>query len=408
MKRTSILGLAALALVATPATAQAPKISGLAQVWYTQMLDNNLRLNSASTAPNKYYNLRSEFTENGFAIRRVELKFSGKITDEVEYEAMIDPTISSGSILQDAVIKYKTPFGAEIKVGQFKSPQTMEGLTSSSELLFVERSQMGRTFGDDRQRGALVSFGFGEPKDFNGKFHVGIFNGAGKSNDTNAQKDYVARLDMGFGKIHTFGIYTLQGATTIKDTTGSAIAANPGAPWPSQADIYDNKDKTSNLGAYYQFRTADWYASAELITGQLGRRFPTLAASAPSVKREHLDQKFMGYVATLGYTFGPHTLLARYDHMNYNAGDDWYTDWNPYTHTAVGVPRLANGAAVDYSPEFSEISFGYLYAFKPDVVKAANIKVNYVARSKNFLVPRVGQTGEQGGDTLSVAFQVAF
>ena len=74
MKRTSILGLAALALVATPATAQAPKISGLAQVWYTQMLDNNLRLNSASTAPNKYYNLRSEFTENGFAIRRVELK----------------------------------------------------------------------------------------------------------------------------------------------------------------------------------------------------------------------------------------------------------------------------------------------------------------------------------------------
>jgi len=126
------------------------------------------------------------------------------------------------------------------------------------------------------------------------------------------------------------------------------------------------------------------------------------------VKREHLDQKFMGYVATLGYTFGPHTLLARYDHMNYNAGDDWYTDWNPYTHTAVGVRRLVNGAAVDYSPAFTEVSFGYLYAFKPDVVKAANIKVNYVARSKNFLVPRVGQTGEQGGDTLSVAFQVAF
>lgn len=409
MTRTSILGLAALALVAAaPAAAQAPKISGLAQVWYTQMLDNNLRLNSASTAPNKYYNLRSEFTENGFAIRRVELKFSGKITDEVEYEAMVDPTISSGSILQDAAIKYKTPFGAEIKVGQFKSLQTLEGLTSSSELLFVERSQMGRTIGDDRQRGGVVSFGFGDPKEFNAKLHVGVFNGSGKANDANAQKDYVARLDMGYGKLHTFGLYTLQGGSDVKDVTGLGIAANPGAPWPSREEIYDNKDKTSNVGAYYQFRTADWYASAEVVTGLLGRRFPTLAASSPSVKREHLDQKYLGYVATLGYTFGPHTLLARYDHMNYNAGDDWYTDWNPYTHTAVGVRRLVNGSEVDYSPEFTEVSFGYLYAFKPDVVKAANIKVNYVARSKNFLAPRADQSGEQGGDTLSVAFQVSF
>lgn len=409
MKRSSILGFAALALVAAaPAAAQAPKISGLAQVWYTQMLDNNLRLNSASTAPNKYYNLRSEFTENGFAIRRVELKFSGKITDEVEYEAMIDPTISSGSILQDAAIKYKTPFGAEIKVGQFKSLQTLEGLTSSSELLFVERSQMGRTIGDDRQRGGVVTFGFGDPKDFSAKLHVGVFNGAVKANDANAQKDYVARLDLGYGKAHSFGLYTLQGGSDVKDVSGSGIAANPGGAWPTQQEIYDHKDKTSNLGAYYQFRTADWYASAELITGLLGRRFPTLAASAPTVKREHLDQKFMGYVATLGYTFGAHTLVARYDHMNYNAGDDWYTGWNPYTHTAVGVRRLVNGAPVDYSPEFTEISFGYLYAFKPDVVKAANIKLNYVARSKNFLVPRAGQTGEQGGDTLSVAFQVSF
>jgi len=54
---------------------------------------------------------------------------------------------------------------------------------------------------------------------------------------------------------------------------------------------------------------------------------------------------------------------------------------------------------------------GYTYAFKPESVKAANIKVNYILRSKNFLVPRSAptvQTGEQGGDSLVVAFQVAF
>ncbi len=409
MRHRSLSRLAVLALVVgMPAVAQAPKLSGLIQVWYTQMLDNNLRLNSASTAPNAYYNLRSEFRENGFCIRRSEIKLSGSIVDGVDYEVMFDPSISSGSNLQDAVLKYKTPFGAELRFGQFKNLQTMEGLSSSSELLFVERSQLGRTFGDDRQRGGVISFGFGDPKAFNGKFHVGVFNGSGKANDGNAQKDLVLRLDLGYDKIHSFGFYTLQGVTNVKDTTSTAIAANPGAPWPSREAIYDNKDKTTNLGAYYQFRTHEWYAAAEVITGLLGRNFPTLAASAPTVKREHLDQKYLGYVATLGYTLGSHTFLARYDHMDYNAGDDWYTAWNPYTHTAIGVPRLVNGAPVDYTPAFTEITLGYLYAFKPDVLKAANIKVNYVARSKNFLVPRVGQTGEQGGDTLSVAFQVAF
>jgi len=77
----------------------------------------------------------------------------------------------------------------------------------------------------------------------------------------------------------------------------------------------------------------------------------------------------------------------------------------------LGTPRLVNGSAVDYTPEFTEITLGYTYAFKPDSVKAANIKVNYVMRSKNFLVPRATptiQTGEQGGDSLVVAFQIAF
>ena len=391
------------------AQAQAPKLSGLAQAWYTQMLDNNLRLNSTSTSSPKYYNLRSEFQENSFTIRRVELKVDGKITDEVSYEAMIDPTISSGSILQDVAIKYKLPFNAEIKVGQFKNLQTLEGGTSSSELMLAERSQLGRTFGDDRNRGGIISFGFGDPKAFGAKLHLGVFNGSGKANDGNAQKDIVARLDMNVGKEHTFGVYTLQGSTSAKDTTGIASAPVPPADWPTQAEVYDNKDKTSNLGVFYKFSNSEWHGSFEAITGVLGRRFPTIGVAA--VGRQHLDQKFMGYVGTLGYTVANHTFVARYDMMNYNQGDDWYTPYNPYTETAVGTPRLVNGAPVDYTPEFTEISLGYTYAFNPAKVKAANIKVNYVMRSKNFLAPRstpTVQTGEQGGDSLVVAFQVAF
>jgi len=106
--------------------AQAPKFSGLLQVWYTQMLDNNLRLNQPYGA--KYFNLRSEFTENTFSIRRSEIKLSGSITEDVEYEVMMDPSINTGtsnpSILQDAVIVYKIGGGFEAKLGQFKNLQT--------------------------------------------------------------------------------------------------------------------------------------------------------------------------------------------------------------------------------------------------------------------------------------------
>ena len=49
----------ALVLAALPAAAQAPTVGGLIQVWYTQMMDSNLRVNSAA----KYYNFRGEFKE---------------------------------------------------------------------------------------------------------------------------------------------------------------------------------------------------------------------------------------------------------------------------------------------------------------------------------------------------------
>jgi len=417
MNRTSILGAAAiLAAGLLPAYGQTVKLGGDVQLWYTQMLDNNLRLNPKGGRG--YYNLRSEFTENGFNIRRVEVKASGTLTEDVDYEVMFDPTIATSTsnpvILQDAWVNWKIGSGVSLKIGQYKNLQSYEGLTSSTEILFAERSQLGRVFGDKRDRGAALSFAFGSPREFGGKLTLAAFNGmgeaaSGKAADTNAQKDMVARLDLNMGIHHKFGAYTLQGVTDVADKTSVAIApATPGSGWPTQQAVYENKDATSNLGAFYAYQDSTWVFTAEVMTGVLGRRNATLAASSPTVKREHLDQKFMGYYVTGGYTTGNHTFLLRYDFFNWNSGDQWYTAYNPYKESAPGVALTAQGAPVDYTPKFTEITLGYTYAFLPEKVKAANIKLNYVMRSKNFLVPRAGQTGEQGGDTFVAAFLVAF
>jgi len=413
MLNSKNLAVATLLLAAgLPAAAQAPKISGLGQLWYHQMMDNNLRLNGNVTGP---YNLRGQLRENGFYIRRVEVKFAGNATDKVEYEIMIDPQINNNGIsanitLQDFSVKYKLPANIEVKAGQFKNLQTLEGMTSSSELLFAERSQMARQFGDVRDRGIVGSIGFGDPKSFTGRFHIGMFNGNGKNEqDTNAQKDIVARLEMNYGRVHAFGAYTLQGSTNWTDT--GSLRAGTFTNQPSSLtdkDILDNKDLTNQYGAYYRFQTDSIYASAEFITGLVGRLLPSLNTSGASVNanRLHLDQSFMGYVATFGYTFDKHTFLGRYDYLNYNANDDWYA---PTSASSSYNPYISSNGD-DYSPAYTEITLGYTYAFNPKSMKAANIKVNYIMRSKNFLNPRTsaGQTGPQGGDSIVLCFQAAF
>jgi hypothetical protein len=400
LTRLSLVCLAAGSLAAQEKTfTPTIKTSGLIQLWYTQMLDTNLRNNAAGTT---YYDPGSQFKENGFTVRRTELKFSGEIVQDVAWEVMIDPSISTSptnpSILQDVAITYKMGGGFDLKIGQFKNLQTLEGLTSSSDLMFVNRSQLGTRFGDKRDRGGVLGYAFGDPKGFRGKASVAFFNGnsenaAGKVNDSNAMKDFVYRLEFWSGS-HNFGLYGLQGSTDQKDP---GIVAQTFAGGPTASAVIDNKDKTTNLGAFYGFRQGGWRAEAEYITGLLGRRFASLAATAGAAKRQHLDQKFNSLALSGSYTAGQHTFGLRFDTLNMNAGDDWYTATSPYV-TASG----------DFTPKFTETTAGYTFAFDAAKYKNANIKVNYIHRSKNFLNPRAGQTGEQGGDSLVAQFQIAF
>ncbi|MCL1893853.1 MAG: OprO/OprP family phosphate-selective porin [Holophagaceae bacterium] len=402
MRNVAITSL--LLVAGLPAVAQTPKITGLAQVWYTQMMDNNLRLNSTRQPSSSIFN--SRFNENGFTVRRTEIKAAGSVGDDIDWEVMFDPSISGDPVLQDVFIKYKLPNKIEFRVGQFKRMTTWEGMQSSSDLQMIERSMLARQFGDVRDRGAVASMGFGDSKGFNGRANLGVFQGdAGKNLDSNPQKDVVVRLDMNYGSNHQFGLYTLQGVSNSADKGALSAGTFAGTGnFPTDKQMIDNFDKTDQLGAFYRFQTKKIHTSVELITGTLGRVLPTVGSPAPSISfhKTHLDQKFLGYVGTFGYTFGRHSFVGRYDYLNYNSGDDWYTTSNPYIVTE-------NGAISDYTPEYNEITVGYTYAFNPDRIRAANIKVNYVNRtSANFLRPRAGQTGEQGGDTLYLCFQVSF
>jgi Phosphate-selective porin O and P len=261
--------------IAPSLQAQDVKVNALVDVWYTQALDSNLRTNT----PAKYYSLNSAFQENTFTVRRAEIYISGKVTDELSYSVVFDPNIATPTapnVLHDAFITYKPNGWFSLQVGQFKPLQTYEAtLVGAKDLLFYDRSQLARVIGDKRDRGAVAGFAFGKADEFSGKFSVGFTNGTtdkdgGKSVDSNAQKDFVARLEFNYGKTQKFGVYTRQGVTDAKDVNLTANAFSyAGTSGPSIQEIQDNKDKTTNLGGYYAFENETWIAQAEVVTGLL-------------------------------------------------------------------------------------------------------------------------------------------
>jgi hypothetical protein len=273
---------------------------------------------------------------------------------------------------------------------------------SSATLIFAERSQIGRIFGDPRDRGLAASYARGKVEKVSARLSAGFFNGAGKLSDQNAQKDFVARLELNRQDRHHFGLYGMTGRTDLPDRGGLVALALAGAG-PIAADVLRAKDATSDFGGFYSFRSAHWFAGAEALTAKLGRRFPSLGIVAGNAGRQHLDQRLVGYVVTGTYTRRHHTLALRYDFTGYNSGNRHYTSYDPYRFDAAGAPLDG-----DYTPRYSEFTAGYSYAILPEKTRQANVKLNYVARSKNFLRPRVGQTGEQGADSLIAAFQVSF
>ena len=185
------------------------KIGGLLQLWYTHDETTGKGAGKVDT----------------FRLRRSEIMFRGKILPEVAWTVMVDPSkelgFSTGSVEQDTRILQDFLFDLNyiphhsINVGQFKLPLTEEGLRSSVNLDTIERSFIGRTFGDQRDIGIQIR-GIWEYVDY----WLGIFNGSGQNQlDVNDYKDISGRIVLKPFKGLEIGMSGLTGktGTTLSD-----------------------------------------------------------------------------------------------------------------------------------------------------------------------------------------------
>jgi hypothetical protein len=101
------------------------------------------------------------------------------------------PNNGAVTILQDYFITFMSDY-ADLSVGQFKIPVSLEGYGSSSKILFPERALVSRAYGDRRDIGLRIEKKLG---DYFG-YTLGFFNGTGQNRlDNDIAKDGSLRLE---------------------------------------------------------------------------------------------------------------------------------------------------------------------------------------------------------------------
>jgi len=127
------------------------------------------------------------------------------------------------SVLQDAFMTYLSDY-ADVTIGQFKQPISLQALQPNAKLLFPERSKVTREYGDRRDIGIRVEKKIADVFYYN----AGLFNGQGQSvQDADRAKDLALRLEA----------YPIPGLTIGGLAYGTVAAGNGVARNRLEADL---------------------------------------------------------------------------------------------------------------------------------------------------------------------------
>lgn len=138
MKKTSVFSASSVALAVAALCASMPafaqveaKVTGRVQFDARDINGGGLKpiadRDSASTADN-------------FEIRRARIGITGSINKDINYEVVGNAVGSSANFVDTAFVNYGFNKSGQIRAGRFKQPFSLEELTSSNNIDFMERS----------------------------------------------------------------------------------------------------------------------------------------------------------------------------------------------------------------------------------------------------------------------------
>jgi phosphate-selective porin OprO and OprP len=157
-----------------------------------------------------------------FLVRRARFEVDGSLYRFIGFKVEADFT--EGVSLKDAYLDLRFFPELRFRAGQFKVPFSLEELTSSRFIDFVERSLVNE-LAPSRDRGVML---YGDLMGGTASYFLGGFNGTGEdTNDNNSDKDLAARLAFSpFRSSDSFWLKGLQlaGNVTWGNQDGSTSA----------------------------------------------------------------------------------------------------------------------------------------------------------------------------------------
>ncbi len=293
------------------------KLGLLAQAWY--VTDDS----SASTGSSYLGNTTGY---NIFRLRRAEITMSGTITPSWGFGVMFDPakgispqtTGSDGKVLQDFWISFLGLKGHELAIGQRKIILTEEGIHSSSDLDFVERALVTKTFSDRRETGLFYKGSFGTYVDAMASLTQGTSSNV--NSDTNDTLFFAGRVD-------------------VKPVRGLLVGASGGTGAVNGGAAHLGR---SRIGAHVRFEGTE-----ELPLGFRAEYMTATdeVAGKPDLKRD-------GWYATVLYTFARQfQLAARYDELDANKD----VDGNKTKTFSGGLAYLIKGRNMNIKLDYFSI-----------------------------------------------------
>jgi len=285
---------------------------------------------------------------SGFEVRRARIGFTGNYNKQIQYEGVANAVGSTTNFIDTAFINYGYNSDANIRVGRFKQPFSLEENTSSNNIDFMERSYVNQIT-PGKKLGAMLhganDLGFTYAasiyqNDFNQESNS---DGASTMGAMRLTTDLAKLAKMGDGKyVAHLGYGVDRGTYEVTPTTSGNTAKT--AENTTRATILSFRDENRGLNNVYRLQ-------------KVGVAATSTGYGVAGTETIDVDKATNAIEAALAY--GPFKFQAEYAESKFSASSNGRTDTRLNANVKTNyVAFVYNITGEDFAKSYSKGVFG--------------------------------------------------
>ena len=243
---------------------------------------------------------------DNFEIRRARIGFNGFVFKDIGFEVVANTLGSSANLIDTAFLNYGFNQAAQVRVGRFKQPFSLEELTSSNNIDFMERSYLNQ-LAPSKKIGVML---FGEPladMTYAASVYQNDFNQV--TNEDSKGREAAARLTYNFANL-----------TGVKDSVIHLGLSGTTGKFQTLASATNNTSGAASRdtrATFIGFRSEN-RGLANIYRAQIGSTLlGTATYGGPSNDAVTVKKNLAGL--EMAYTYGPFKAQGEYALVNLNA-----------------------------------------------------------------------------------------